>query len=149
MLLCCLCVCLCVCCFHVVEINWNLVLPLRVSLPPPLKVRAYLNFPFHFVSCRELIILGLPHDGSPPHRVPPSLLTQEGCLPTTSPPMMTHTELNSLLFITSHKPSSPAPLFISPDLLYRYSAVRKNLDSHTFSVVFGSLLQPVRSAVKQ
>lgn len=103
--LCCLCA---VYCFEVGEINWA----------PPQDVRIYMHASsISFLSCCELIIHSLPCDGSALHRVPPSLLTQESCLPTTSPPMMTHTELNSPLFITSHQPPFPTPLFISPDLL--------------------------------
>lgn len=83
----------CVCCFQVVEMNWNWSLS---------QIRSYLSkaesvFTFFRLICGSdnsvCLLMAALLD-------PPSLLTQEGCLPTTSPPMMTHTELNSLLFIT-------------------------------------------------
>lgn len=116
------------CCFQFAEINWRILLgSLRHSYLSEGR-NVWNFFSFSFGHCCGLIIQ------IAWQWLPSSLLTQEDCFPTISPPMMTHPVLNSRLFITSHQPSSPAPLFISPDLLYTYSAVHKNLYSNTFSI---------------
>ena len=124
------CLLCCLCCFQVTEINWNSRCHSRLR-----KGESDLKF-FRFI-CE------LPWLDNSVCLVMARLFTESllhywhrkaVCLPPHHPwwLILSWTQFYSSLH-TSHPPQ--LYFFIAPDLLYTYSAVRKNLDRNTLSVV--------------